>query len=342
MIYREGRFEEGSASISKGRLVFSRRPMDDADVQGIILPKTVNCHTHLGDAFVERPGHGTVESLVAPPDGLKHRMLRVAREDVQVNAMRDAVSAMAQTGTSHFIDFRESGLEGARRLLVASLGIAVSPVILGRPETGDVDEVSALLNVCDGIGFSAVSDHDYGMLERVADQVKAQDRIFALHANETVREDFEAIMNLRPDMLIHMVKASPEDMEACSAAKVPVTICPTANGFFGLKPPVLEMLDAGITVCLGTDNAMLAEPSMLDEIRSLRAMFPEDALFNEQILGIAFTNGRKVLNSLPGLGDAYLGHRDFIVLEKPTDDPFGSILGARTVDVRVFESGEMP
>jgi len=340
MVYSNGRFAEGSVSVSKGRLAVSSRQNDDADVKGIILPRTVNCHTHLGDAFIGKPGKCTVEELVAPPDGYKHRMLRKVTEEVQVNAMMEAISTISMSGTSHFIDFRESGLEGARRLLMASLGSGAIPIILGRPDSDDVDEVSALLNVCDGIGFSAVSDMDYGSLERISDQTRAQEKILALHASEAHREDFEQILNLKPDLLVHMVESSPEDLDACATAMVPVAICPTSNSFFGLVPPVREMLDAGISVCLGTDNAMLAAPSMLDEIRCLRAMFGESVLSDLEIMNICFAEGRKVLNSLPGLGDAYLEHRDFFVLESPLDDPFKSVLGARTENVRLFDRSE--
>ncbi len=342
LVYTEGRFIEGSVSMSKGRLKLSPKQNGDADTHGIILPKSVNCHTHLGDAFMEKPKKCTVEELVAPPNGLKHRMLRKVSEDTQVRAMAGATSAMFLSGTSHFIDFRESGLEGARRLLMASLGSGVTPVILGRPDSDNVDEVSALLNVCDGIGFSALSDLDYRTLERISDQTRAQDRVFALHASEAKREDFGMILNLKPDLLVHMVRATADDLEACAQAKVPVAVCPTSNAFFGLVPPVREMLDAGITVCLGTDNAMLAPPCILDEARSLRAMFGEAELSDGEIVSIAFEGGRKVLNSLPGLRGAYLEHGDFFVLESPLDDPFKRVLEAKAENVRLFDRGETP
>jgi cytosine/adenosine deaminase-related metal-dependent hydrolase len=340
LIYSGGGFREGSAFFSEGRLAISQNPDEDSDVKGIILPRTVNCHTHIGDAFIQRPAKCSVEELVAPPDGLKHRLLRNASEREQVPAMKDAIRGMELEGVSHYIDFRESGLEGVRRLLMASLGCGVSPGILGRPEAVDANEVSALLSVADGLGISAISDFDSDSLLNLSEHARSMCKIVALHASESRREDFSRILELEPDLLVHMVKSSKADMEACAAAKVPVAICPTSNSFFGLKPPVREMLDAGIAVCIGSDNAMLSSPGILGEVRALRTMFSERELTDSEIMDMAFEQGRKVLNSLPGLRDAYLEHKEFFVIEAPVDDPFKRILEARAEKIHLFDRGE--
>ena len=340
-IYLEGRFRQGSVELSRGRFIVSKQLNESADVKGLILPKTVNCHTHLGDAFISKPAKCTVEELVAPPNGLKHRMLRMISEEQQVSSMREAISMIAAEGTSHFIDFRECGLEGVRRLLIASLGSGVVPVILGRPESQDVDEISALLSVADGLGLSAVSDVDYDFLSQISEHARASNKIFAMHASEVRNEDIGKILDLKPDLLVHMIESSISDLKECGSAGVPIVVCPTSNSFFGLKPPIRNMLDAGIRVCLGTDNAMLAKPGMITEVRALRHMFPEKLLTEQEMMAMAFDNGRKVLNSLPGLGDENGEHPDFFVIEAPVEEPFKSVLSARAKNIHLFNREEI-
>jgi cytosine/adenosine deaminase-related metal-dependent hydrolase len=58
------------------------------------------------------------------------------------------------------------------------------------------------------------------------------------------------------------------------------------------------MLDAGIDVALGTDNAMLARPDMLAEARFLART--QKGLSLDDILRMAISAPRKVLNLEPG------------------------------------------
>lgn len=341
LIYLRGEFVEGSVHFARGRPKASQSPDPGADVKGIILPKAVDCHTHLGDAFIKPPAGMSVEELVAPPNGLKHRLLGTVSESVQVDAMRRAAQVMAETGTSHFIDFREGGLEGARRLLAASLGSGVTPVILGRPDSSDGMELSALLSVADGLGMSSISDIGRDEIEALSHQARSSGKAFAIHASEAVREDIGRVLDLKPDLLVHMAMATDEDLAACASDGVPVAICPTSNSYFGIRPPVRRMLDAGLTVCLGTDNAMLARPDMLAEVAALRAICPRGELADPEAVNIAFGNGGKVLNSLPGFRDGTGAPPDFFVLEVPADNPAKRVLEARAGDVRLFASGEI-
>ena len=48
---------------------------------------------------------------------------------------------------------------------------------------------------------------------------------------------------------------------------IPVVCCPRSNGSLGVGiPPIIDMLDRGINVCLGTDNVMLNSPNMFKEM----------------------------------------------------------------------------
>ena len=52
-----------------------------ADICGYILPTFINIHTHIGDSFLinkKKKFPKDVKKLVAPPNGLKHKLLREA------------------------------------------------------------------------------------------------------------------------------------------------------------------------------------------------------------------------------------------------------------------------
>ncbi len=68
--------------------------------KNIIAPCFVNSHTHIGDSICKDPVLGTCEnfrvkkdldSLVRPPDGLKHRLLEKTSYADLVNSMRSTI-----------------------------------------------------------------------------------------------------------------------------------------------------------------------------------------------------------------------------------------------------------
>ncbi|GAH12171.1 unnamed protein product, partial [marine sediment metagenome] len=59
--------------------------------KGLIVPTLVNAHTHIGDSFIRKRNlklPRNVEDLVAPPDGLKHRLLKEASDLEIIGGMR--------------------------------------------------------------------------------------------------------------------------------------------------------------------------------------------------------------------------------------------------------------
>jgi cytosine/adenosine deaminase-related metal-dependent hydrolase len=181
-----------------------------------------------------------------------------------------------------------------------------------------------VLDSADGIGLSSISEWGRGDLFAFAEQVRKAGKIFAIHASERSRENFGLINELEPRFVVHMVKASEKDLKACGKARIPVVVCPRSNAFFGFKPQVREMLEAGIDVALGTDNAMLARPDMLAEARFL-ARTQRD-LTPEEIAHIAISVPRKVLNLEPGLRLKKGNPAEFAVLAVGWGDPARAFL----------------
>jgi len=256
----------------------------------------VNSHTHIGDAFIDlgKKAWG-LEELVAPPHGFKHEMMRKASEGKILEGMRKAISVMEGCGTTHFCDFREGGVEGIKILKKAMEGSGLSAIILGRPVElrYDSNEINEILKLSEGIGLSSISDWDYDELKKVASHTIKKKKIFAIHASEAFREDIDAILDLKPSFLIHMSNASRGDMEIVADAGVPVVVCPRSNAFFGIRPDIEGMLECGISLLLGTDNAMIAPPDIVQEMEYLIKNFD---ISKEQAVAMVTSNPRKCLN----------------------------------------------
>lgn len=235
------------------------------DRRGIILTDVVNGHTHCADYGLRIPPGLSLEELVAPPDGLKHRYLRESPDDVLRGNMSLFASDSRAYGSAAFVDFREGGLHGCELLRSA----VPDAVILGRPTSPefDPDEVAAILDVADGIGISSLSDMDHGYIEAVADMVRERRGIFAIHVSERVREDIDLVLSMDPAFVVHMCEATDSDLSKCAEAEVPVVVCPTSNIYFGKVPPIARAQAMGVDLAIGTDNGMLRTPDMVDEAR---------------------------------------------------------------------------
>ncbi len=334
-VYRKGEFIEGHLVHEDGKIRFHDGLAEDADHHGIIIPAFNNCHMHIGDSAIPKPPPGTVEEIVGPPNGYKHRMLGQLSDDDITMAVSDCMEGMIRGGIGRFIDFREGGLAGIQQLNKAIEGKRLDCDIYSRPIINkyNENELDELLGTSTGIGISAISDWDRDELEQVAEHLAGSGKPLGIHASEMVREDVGAILDLGPKFLVHMIRATDDDLLACRAENIPVILCPRANSFFGLQPPIDRMLDAGLDICLGTDNVMLAEPDMFKEMRALRELASPDKLTNKGLLGIVFDNSRKVLNSNPSIGVGPWGYDGFLVLDRPLDDPSRQVMDAIPDDI---------
>jgi cytosine/adenosine deaminase-related metal-dependent hydrolase len=297
--------------------------------KGLVLPAFVNAHTHIGDTVACPAPKGTVKEIVGPPNGYKHRMLRSKSADEKTAAMRSAVEMMKASGTALFADFREEGIEGLKYFRDAVGEGSPHAIVFGRPTGTEPTrkEVNDLLRACDGLGFSAISDWPAAVLKTMSRQAKAAGKLFAIHASEAAREDIDSIFDLKPDFLVHMCKATKDDLVACEDADVPIVVCPTSNRFFGLDPNIPRLLKAGITVGLGTDNGMIARPDMLAELKTAYALSNERARARPlEIVGLATFGGRKVLNADAKITTEINENSDLVVIRTSGKDPLKDLV----------------
>jgi len=226
-----------------------------------ICPAFFNAHTHLGDTIaMDIAATGDLAALVAPPRGLKHRLLaEIPREDLTA-AMRASIHEMIASGTAGFADFREGGEDGVRALREAGDGLPCHAVIFGR-EGGEY---------CAG-GFGVSSCRDIAGLEAHVSAARAAGKRIAFHAGERDPDDVDAALAFNPDLLIHCTHANRRQLRECAERDIPVVVCPRSNWRLNVTrsaghPPVRAMLDLGIRLLLGTDNVMFVQPDMFREM----------------------------------------------------------------------------
>ncbi|AGK61429.1 hypothetical protein Asulf_01442 [Archaeoglobus sulfaticallidus PM70-1] len=252
---------------------FEERDVDwDVDFDFVIIPSFYNSHIHLGDSIAMDPPPMELEELVGP-GGYKFRILEAEKSRVP-SAIKDSIEYAVRYGTTSMTEFREGDLEG---LSLIRDGFEVL-AIFGRPST--LESAEKMLEGVRGFGMSSVRDHDYAFLEDLRDLARKKDRMFGIHAGEKDSLDVEKAIALQPDFIVHMNMADKKSIEECMDAGIPIISCMRSNFFFGLENRknyrIFEEYDRW---CIGTDNVMIANPSVLSELNFAGYIVsPENAL----------------------------------------------------------------
>ncbi|MFD1633755.1 amidohydrolase family protein [Haloplanus ruber] len=271
---------EGRVVVEDGEIVAVEEAAVESDA--VVCPAFVNAHTHIGDSIAKEAAVGlSLTDAVAPPDSLKHRRLAAADRTELVTAMRRTLRFMGQSGTASCLDFRESGVAGARALRDAARPVDVDPFIFG-------SEDPSVLDVADGFGASGANDDEFSAQRAAAEERGVP---FAIHAGEPDATDIDPALALEPDLLVHMVHAQEDHLERVADRSIPVAVCPRANTVLDVgRPPIRKLLDH-TTVALGTDNVMLNAPSMFREMAYTAKGFDVTA---REVLAMATTAGAEI------------------------------------------------
>ncbi len=226
-----------------------------------ICPAFFNAHTHVGDTVaMDIPLQGSLDALVAPPHGLKHRILAATDRSRLIAGMRSSLQEMLASGTHGFADFREGGAEGVLALRSALAALDIAPVILGR-EGGERES--------DGIGIAGI--RDVASAEALAEEARRSGKLVAIHAGERDASDVDRALALEPDLLVHCTHATDAQLAECADRDIPIAVCPRSNWILGVAgdaahPPLRRMQEIGCTLLLGTDNVMFVQPDMFAEM----------------------------------------------------------------------------
>jgi cytosine/adenosine deaminase-related metal-dependent hydrolase len=147
-------------------------------------------------------------------------------------------------------------------------------------------------------------------------------KMFSLHVSEAVREDADRVIDLRPDFVVHLTKATADDMSKFASAGIKVVVCPRSNDFFGLAPNIPLMLKQGLTVALGTDNCMISHPDMLAEISAAyRCSKKYGGISPLEAVNLATVGGRKLLKADGNISKDIRITDDLVLVRVGGDDP---------------------
>ena len=317
--------KEGYVVIENGKIKEIGEKKIETVIEGIIIPAFINAHTHIGDSVAKEPDFMPLEKLVGP-GGFKHKILAETPHETLVSAMKATIEEIFATGTQLFADFREGGVSGvsalkeALRLTGEEERLCVK--IFGRPSGGaagiGTENLTELFGLVDGIGMSSVTDHSPDALRVLAANTKSEKKMFALHAGERNADDIAGAIELEPDFIVHLINASAQDFKRMQDKEIAAVVCIRSNLVTGLGlPPLREMLDAGLTVGVGTDNVMLNSPDMFSEMEFISKVFQLDA---REVLKLCTLNSAEVLEEAEWVGSIEEGKKANLLVIK-TDTP---------------------
>ena len=258
------------------KIVFDEPPKDldtsSKDQDLLIIPGLINSHVHIGDSFAKERGFNkNLIEIVAPPYGLKHKLLRQTSEEIKIIGIKNAVLEMLSNGITCFIDFREGGVQGISLVKKALNNSSINSLIFGR--FVDESEIEEVFNVADGIGLPSYNQITEMNKKWVMEGKKNSKKLIACHCAEK-NHNSKLISRLFDDnlidVIIHGTKFLMEDLVKIKEKNKKLVLSPRSNGYFGVGfPPMTEILKLEIPVSLGTDNLMINNTDLFEEMRYL-------------------------------------------------------------------------
>ena len=318
-------------------------------VSGLLLPGLINAHTHLELSWLR----GRVPGGVGLEPWVLSLLSNMPPGDVA--AVRAAAAAAVDEaigfGTVAVGDIQGTTLATAALVEAGMLGTVHREVIVLEPgpcEVGEIEELAPGLvsrpsphapystwpgriqAACGVAGPPAAIHLDEDPDERLFlatgggrwathnDRMGREWRSFSAPGCSPVRY-MEQLGVLGPELaLVHMTCAEPEDLRLVAEAGSQVVLCPRSNLHIGGRlPDVPAMVEAGVTLALGTDSlASCPDLDLLAEVACLLEAFP--GLELEGLLQAATAGGATALGRAD-LGRIAPGCRPGLVLvDTPT------------------------
>jgi cytosine/adenosine deaminase-related metal-dependent hydrolase len=138
---------------------------------------------------------------------------------------------------------------------------------MGRPST--LEKLDAILTKSDGVGLPSLDAFNEEGLELIAERTRRAKKLLSVHVAElaSAQNEVERTLELRPSFIVHATHASEEDFVSIQKSNVPVVFCPRANSVLGVGVPSIHLaLATGARFCFGTDNTMVCQPNMFEEL----------------------------------------------------------------------------
>ncbi|HJU34022.1 MAG TPA: amidohydrolase family protein [Nitrososphaera sp.] len=331
----------------------------EMDANGfIIIPGFINAHTHIADSIgKDLAAEQRLDARVHPVFGIKKQILQKSLPEHLKSFIRNSAVLMMKKGIVAFADFRENETEGIKLLKDAIEGLPIKCVILGRVDYySSPTEVAGLppekekqaiqvIKLADGLGISGANETTDAALGQY--RQLAGEKLLAIHAAEsketvefakvhTGRSEIDRIMeHLKPDFIVHMTKATEDEISQVAKSGTGIVICPRANGVLGAGiPNVGHMLKQDCPIAIGTDNVMLNSPDILRELDytwKVSRAIGEEMLRAQELLKMVTINAAEILRLNTGCIEAGRA-ADLIFIDRkhadlyPMHDPYAAIV----------------
>lgn len=321
------------------------------DAKGcIVVPGLINAHVHTADSILKDLGDGkSLDEIVKPPMGLKHKMLENTKDKEIIEASRASILEMISAGTTTFIDYREGGIKGIKLLKKALKDLPINSIILGRdpifleedPSTTKLrNRIKKLLRFADGIGPSGFGEITDETAHKIVEECEKLDKIASIHVAESIeaqklsiektgKSEVERAIDAGFHLLIHFTNPLPRDLRLASENNVTIVACPRSNGMLSTGiPPIAKIHDKNINLLLGTDNIMFNAPDMFREmeytLKVTRAL-KRGYFHPRDVLKMVTTNIHRFLGKKIGcIAEGF--QADLIIVEHLSKNPYLSLI----------------
>ncbi|MEU7577557.1 amidohydrolase [Streptomyces sp. NPDC041068] len=376
---------DGAVAVRAGRIVevgpadrlrTAYEAAEEIDARGcLVLPGLINTHTHLAMNLMR--GIADDVTLQGFLERVIPREAEILSPETVAAAMRGAVAESVRGGVTTALDmfwFHEAAEDVAReagwRLLTGPTFMDVPGPPDGRPYTERLDWAAEHLKaytpapgtrpvVCAHSAYTL----NPAQLTEIAALAREHGALLHVHASENAAEVanvteqhgmrpvelLESLGVLGPDTLLaHAVDLTDAEIAAIARTGTKVAHCPVSNLKLGCGiARVPELLDAGVTVGLGTDGAVSS--NTLDLLGAVRiaalvhkAGGDPTAVGAEQAVRMATVESARALGLGDQLGSLEAGKRaDLIVVDRdrphllPRHDPWSTLAyAAAASDVR--------
>ncbi|MBX0295830.1 amidohydrolase [Haloarcula nitratireducens] len=303
---------------------------DELDAgDGLVVPGLVNAHTHVAMTLLrgyadDKPLDAWLQEDIWPVEG------ELTPEDVRVGAELGLVE-MVKSGTTALSDmyFHVEEIAAAVEQAGVRAALGHTAVTVGKDEEGARDDVRQSLETArdlDGAADGRISTtfqpHSLTTvgeryLREYVPEANAAELPVHLHANETTDEVTPIVdeHGLRPleyaddvgllaedSFLAHCVHVDETEIDLLAETGTGVAHCPASNMKLASgMAPVQRLLDAGVTVGIGTDGAASNNDlDMFDEMRDAAmigklAADDASAVAAETVVEMATENGAELL-----------------------------------------------
>ncbi|MCL4343626.1 MAG: amidohydrolase family protein [Thaumarchaeota archaeon] len=238
--------------------------------RAVAVPAIFNSHVHTGDFLFNEAGYSLpLEKLVAPPDGLKHRLLENTDKKSMVSARKRAMKGIMSGGVIAVADFVEGGAAFA---MEAKNCMPLSHLVYGRPKREDFEsELQKIRLWADGLGIPDAFSYSEDEMEKMRSSFHGR---ISVHVSETAKShssgDFRTAMDsLDPFLLVHGVHFNKREINEIAEKGKSIAVCIRSNMWFSVGlPPLKEMVETGANVVLGTDNVGWIKPDIWREMEA--------------------------------------------------------------------------